>query len=490
MRTAVDSVSETPSTRLRLAYMGVLVGLIAIGYGGVVSAFFVADDFNYLNIALPAQTFAKATGIEDGWVFFRPLTGISFWVNALLFGKNPTSYHLVGLLFHGINAFLVARLTWQLFANRAGAAIGGMCFAVFPVHPEALTWISARADVLCATGTLLCVSGFLNFLRAENRTLPLVETLFGFVWALAAKDSAMVMPIVLLLVLGCSRDRQSPGRRRQTLYGFGGIVLLFVAYLVVRFSVLGGFGGHPGEEGSRHLQIDLPTATRFAVDAVRCMFMPGTTTIAPLTCLVLILALGGMMIRHASPARFTRLTWPMLAIFFLLLAPVANIMVIDLETAQQTRFLYTPSAFACTALGVLVGTTAAAHNSRLLYGVGLLLVLGYTVNVCLENRRWRRAGDQVESILQQLEEITKKRHYSEVFIHGLPDSVEGASVFRNGFDTAIKWFVDEDLVFKPRGKISRSDWDKFSAMRRDKPDFNPDLLLVRWDPVAQRLVLP
>ena len=483
----MDPVGDAPPKRLQLAYLGVLFGLVAIGYGSVATAFFVADDFNYLNIVLPAKTLAEGTGIAADWEYFRPATAISFWVNAQVFGKDPTSYHVLGLLFHGVNAWLVARLTFGVFANRAGAAVAGMCFAVFPVHPEAISWISSRADVLCATGTLLCVSGYLNFLRDENRAWALFEACTGFLWALLSKDSAMILPVLLFLLTWVEAKRPLGKRTWSALCA---MVLLFAVYIGVRFTVLGGFGGRPGPDGSKHLQIDLAVAVQFTVDAVRSMLMPGTSAIAPIACLSLLAVLSCIMVRRGAVPRFARLTWPLLVIFLLLLAPVANIAVLVRETAQQSRFLYIPSMFACAAIGVLVGTAAAARRSRLLCGVSLLLVGSYTVNICLENRRWRAAGDQAETIVNQLKEMTEKRHYTMVFVHGLPDSVDGAYVFRNGFDTAIKWFVDKDLRFPESGRISRADWDKFSAKRRADPEFEADILLLRWDPDKLRLVLP
>ena len=477
---------ETPGWGLRLGFFLLVCGFVAVGYGATVSQFFLSDDFNYLNIVLPATSAHEGSGIAAGWVFFRPLTGLTFWFNGAFFGKDPTSYHLLGLAFHAVNAWLVARLAWQVMRSRGGAALAGLSFAVFPAHAEAITWISARADVLCATGILLSVSGWIDHVRGTRRGWSLAETYAGLVWALVAKDSAMVLPFMLaflMVVMAWRSGRPRPWKAIAVVFG------IFAVYMATRFYVLGGFGGHPGKDGSNHLAINLDVATRCTRDAFRFMLAPGTSTVLPWISLGTVAVLAGCAIRFRALWTTAQSSWTLVILFLAILAPVANMVVFNLSNGQETRFLYMPSVFACAGLGALAG--GVLHRCpRVVTGLAILLIASYAVGIRLENRRWTQAATQAEDVIQQLRTIAKPGLHTTLLVHGLPDTVDGAYVYRNGFDAAVKWFVDKNLEFPVYGKISRADWDKFSAQRREDPTKSTDILMLRWDPQTKRLITP
>jgi hypothetical protein len=93
-------------------------------------------------------------------------------------------------------------------------------------------------------------------------------------------------------------------------------------------------------------------------------------------------------------------------------------------------------------------------------------------------------------IVTQLQGFAQDKAYRWVFIHDLPDTHEGAYVFRNGIGTAIKLFVSKDMVFPPHGNITLKDWQERSAQRRADPTAYPEILLLKWDRIAGHLIEP
>uniref|UniRef100_T1J4V1 dolichyl-phosphate-mannose--protein mannosyltransferase n=1 Tax=Strigamia maritima TaxID=126957 RepID=T1J4V1_STRMM len=99
---------------------------------------------------------------------YRPLTVLSFRMNALLSGGlHPWSFHVTNVLLHAV----VSVLTLPVFAillgsdqwTRATAFVCALLFAVHPVHTESVAGVVGRADLLCA---LFFFLAFLVYARA------------------------------------------------------------------------------------------------------------------------------------------------------------------------------------------------------------------------------------------------------------------------------------------------------------------------------------
>jgi tetratricopeptide (TPR) repeat protein len=157
-----------------------IVLLIAaiIAFGGSLWGSFHFDDYSLFS--------------TDLWRPFdiRPLTYLTFWMNAQLGGNNPFGYHVVNLLLH----LIAVALVWDLLRRLLSEKIAWVAAAIFAVHPfqaEPVNYIFARSTLL---ETVLCLAAFAAWIRGRRW---LAVAWFGA--ALLAKEECAAFPVFLLL---------------------------------------------------------------------------------------------------------------------------------------------------------------------------------------------------------------------------------------------------------------------------------------------------
>jgi tetratricopeptide (TPR) repeat protein len=255
------------------------------------------------------------------------------WTSGLgLFG-----FHLVNISLHALNAALLFLIGKTLFPRYPGAALAAaLLFALHPAQTEAVTYVSGRSVSLMAALYLLSF-----FLYARNRHTASVPL---FVLALATRETAVTLPVALLLYEICKSERPDwkAIARRQAPYwlivGLGALVLLFSA----RYHELITYGfGRRGLSdnlvtqigGVSYLVLQLVFPFRQNIDPA----LPTITALDPVLAgqaalLGVLLALGALNFRKRPWLAFG-LVW-----FFLQLAPT-NSLVPRLDVAND-RQLY------------------------------------------------------------------------------------------------------------------------------------------------------
>ena len=129
---------------------------------------------------------------------YHPLTVLSYTFEYAFAGYSPKLYHVINVLFHSVNAFLVFKLIQLLFKNHTVSLIGSLLFAVHPMHVESVAWVTERKDVLFAFFFLLSLIEYLKFCTS-NKSKHYYFTLLYFVLSLLSKAQAVTLPIVLIL---------------------------------------------------------------------------------------------------------------------------------------------------------------------------------------------------------------------------------------------------------------------------------------------------
>ncbi len=183
--------------------------------------------------------FAKQLGL------WRPTTTAIVGLEYAVAGEDPLLYHLVNVVVHALTTAIVVLVLAELMSLTA-AFIGGLVFAVHPVHVEAVANVVGIAELLPAA---LCLVAVLIHLRGPDRTGWGRALAIGGLFAVAfgAKESAVTLPGVLFLVDAARRrigfgDLPDYVRRRWRPYLV--MVVVSAVMLSIRFRILGSVA-HP-----------------------------------------------------------------------------------------------------------------------------------------------------------------------------------------------------------------------------------------------------
>jgi len=180
---------------------------------------------------------------------FRPVTMGSFWLDYQIWGWNPFGFHLTNILLHSINATLVWRFVKALRLPDVPALASALIYGFYPAHPEAVTWISGRFDLLSQTFFLASIVLWIEGRRQKKSLWMLSSSLF-YLLSLFAKETIIagivIFPAVDWLFL---RDLTKPGDRHNRGFRFEwliaqvGMVLLLI---LTRLLLYGSFVGDAG----------------------------------------------------------------------------------------------------------------------------------------------------------------------------------------------------------------------------------------------------
>lgn len=199
----------------------VLVLLVVAAYVPALYSGYIWDDDVYVTNN-PALT--SLGGLWSTWthlsanVQYYPLVFTSFWLEYHVWQLSPFGYHLVNVVLHLLNAFLVWSILRRLDVR--GAWLAAAVFAIHPVHVESVAWITERKNVLSGFFYLGAMAAYLRFAdvctegapRAGGRpagtawgAYALAFVLFGC--ALLSKTVTVTLPVILLVVAWWKRGR-------------------------------------------------------------------------------------------------------------------------------------------------------------------------------------------------------------------------------------------------------------------------------------------
>lgn len=415
-------------------------------YAPALSAFFVADDYYFLDLIMPAPDVRVVFTPLIGR-FARPLVVLLYYACYHVAGLTPWVFHSLVLLVHVLNAWLVFLIGRRLLPgdSRAGAMLAGLLFVVFSSHSEAVAWVAGAADPIAALGLL---SGFLAFLRARDPgSSPawIAVSVCAAAAAALAKESWIVFPAIVIAYALCF-PAGDPGARRRTMTIAAATLVLAALYLVRRVlvfgSVTGGYAGLGTTLGSGRWPREV------AKFVFRCFLPAGQWVLRfwPLAavCVTVVVVLVVMRARGATwrPLAFTA------AAVAIALAPVLPLS-ISIVNTESERFTYTASAFSSL---LVICAAGVVFQGRVLMTLASGALIAWHGAVLSQNaRRLNAAGLMVRRVVAGFVEQARAHDpdgRSVIAILNLPDNLGGTYVFRSGFDTAVRLAAPDaiDLV--------------------------------------------
>lgn len=167
------------------------------------STYFHQDDFidlwlsqNWGQVVKAFNIFSPAADFQ----FYRPISvQLYFFINKTLFGWNVFGYHVITMLVLFTASILVYILAKRIFKNKTIALLSMVFFALNPTH------FAAANSAAYAHETLLVVFAVASvyLLDSFSEKGKIKYLLFGFLFficALATKETAVVIPGLLVLV--------------------------------------------------------------------------------------------------------------------------------------------------------------------------------------------------------------------------------------------------------------------------------------------------
>ncbi len=202
-------------------------------------------DLRELPGALSAPYWGDDRGRELG--LWRPVTTVASAVQWALWGENAGPYHAVNTLMHAA-ATGTATLVMAKLVPVGAALVGGLVFAVHPVHVEAVANVAGLAELLAALFLLLACLMYLQGREREKASGYVRTTAISGLFALAflSKESAVVLPALLILLdawLDRLTLRDLPRYLKERAGLFGTMAVVGCGGLLLRLQVLGSVAG-------------------------------------------------------------------------------------------------------------------------------------------------------------------------------------------------------------------------------------------------------
>lgn len=192
--------------------------------------FFLSDDWFHLRISNIQNlhqflNFFSFGQTSQSAAFYRPIpTQIFFFILQKIFGLNQIFYHVFVYIIFSLSLWLVLRVSESLVNKKA--AIYSMFFYAFSVtNFTRLYFLSAFQEI--AMFTLLMLSTL--FILKSSMKDYVLSVIF-FILALGCKETAVVFPVILLLIFL---------NKREKYFKLIPFILILSGYLFLYFSNIG-----------------------------------------------------------------------------------------------------------------------------------------------------------------------------------------------------------------------------------------------------------
>ena len=321
--------------------------------------------------------------------FYRPLQAVTYMLDYAVWKSDVRGYHLTSIVLHILTALVFYWLLTLLFQDRLLSFFASLLFVVHPLHTEAVTYISGRADPLSGLFILLSLLLYVGY-NDKQKLSSYLLMLLTYALALLSRESALILP-VLVLVWCAAFKKKINGK------AFLSLIAVSLAYLLARAAVPGPLSAG-GRVVTGTLFQRLPGIFAAISDYLRLFFLPlrlhmeyGFRFFAWSEAKVLfgcaaaaVLLFTALRKREKDPLVFFSLAW-----FFVTLFPQSGI--IPLNAYMAEHWMYLPSLGLCMLIAGLLTRLYRRKKAGRAAIVIVLLVAGfYSFLTVKQNTYWRR----------------------------------------------------------------------------------------------------
>jgi Tfp pilus assembly protein PilF len=305
---------------------------------------------------------------------------------------------------------------WKLSANlregilesshQRAAFFGSLLYAAHPVHVEAVTWLSARKEVLHGFFFFLAFSLYLKAKNEAGRAKIILPSLvlFAFLLAVLSKPSAVIFPAVLLVYeISARKDRWIDFVKRHWFFFLLSVFVSLIFAMLMMKVMLEAGGVKPYRGGTffnnlftslyvfiNNIKLLAFTVNYSAAYTIRVFnSVLSLLLVVGVTCLLFGLSVWSL--------KKTKILFFSFFFFFVTLVPYLNI--VPISTLLADRYLFLPSFSFCFLLGIgfdklyrLVHKGFSEGFFKLLSVVIFLFLLGgYSFMTFQQNQIWENS---------------------------------------------------------------------------------------------------
>lgn len=349
---------------------------------------------------------------------FQPIRVLSYALDYRIWEFNPIGYRITNILFYiftCVTVFFTLKLLSAHLREDKGppshfrvGLFGSLLFVAHPVHVEAVTWLSARKEVLQGFFFFLAFYFYLEGKEREGqkRIIFLGLVLFSILLALLSKPSAVVFPAVLLIYeITLRQKRWIDFVKRHWLF-FALSLILSLIFTLIMMRVMLNAGGIKAYRGGTffnnllvsfyvllyNIKLLVFTINYSAAYTIRVPF--------PLVNLQTLIVVGTVFLLFGLSLwslKKTKVIFFCFLFFFVTLLPYVNL--IPISTLLADRYLFIASFSFCFILGIVFDKLYALINKNFSEGffkvlsVALFLFLlgGYSLMTLQQNRIWENS---------------------------------------------------------------------------------------------------
>ncbi|MDQ6700932.1 MAG: hypothetical protein M3Z36_12200, partial [Acidobacteriota bacterium] len=418
-------VPASHAVRRPLLAAALILALVSIAFAWNLADPFLSDDY----ILIANATFSPARivsmfHVPGGDGAFRPLGYLYFAVVKLWAHAEPSKWHILGLLLHLLNCFLVFRLAFSLWKNCAAALLAAMVFGLHGTRPEVVTWTAGSFDLLATFFVLSSAAVFFpptERYRMVREAISLLLMLFG-IWS---KESAYVFPVLMFGLALAS------GRLSRRVIGFIGVAFLECGILFAyRWSLFHGPGGYVDPATGRPQILSLhaiPTLKALLIRIWAILLFPIDWDMATGPVLAAAVLSGcAVLLYLAASSRFpsSRARIALLATTLACVFPAVHLALIG-QSGIGSRILYLPSVPFCMLIGLLAGMQRRLVWATL--ALSLMGVLGHNLSA------WHSTAVLAGRACRSASEASAP----DYTVEEPPRTVNGVPFFANGYQECV-----------------------------------------------------
>lgn len=376
-------------------------------FGNGISGDFVFDDVTvvknrgdlkdasfFLNLFVsPYHQNVPKTGL------YRPLTMASYSINHNFLGGSAASFHIVNIIIHALNSFLVFWLVKQFLKSGPLAYVSSLLFLLHPIHTEAVTSIVGRAELLTFFWSIVTLFFFL-------KNYKLLASM-SFLFALGSKEIAVVLlPILLYLELFFAS--KSLGRSAGNLLFF---ILPLAIYSLLRYAALGKYFAGDVTTTIIENQLKFTGFYERITTALKVLYMYVERLVWPIHLsadysynrialvknifkspeslfgLLFLFLIIWLAIRYRKINKELGFG----AVLFIFPYLMVSNLIKPFGTIMGERLMYFPSLGFIIILSVLLGKLYSINKvgQKLFYGILSILIIFYGVGTIIRNNDWK-----------------------------------------------------------------------------------------------------